>query len=368
MKVFQAIHKYNPYIPHFESRYDVSSMSFDEHLKALINDRFYASHILKPMLDFSKDAFYTIWDYDVLQLKWAKEKGWNETDLKKILYAQIEDFKPDVFYTTASDDYGAKELDTNIDDKIIRICWSAAPGRNEENYKPYHARLTNFPLDIRPYDEVGYRNFLFQPAHDPVMDSFAQNEDRPIDVFFYGQYERLAFKRRNKQLDELLKFKEKSNLNIEILLQYREEKTPVVKLPYLRWRWKKITHPPLIVRELSDKPTYGLELYKKISQSKIVFNAGVDFSKQFKVNMRNFEVLGCGAHLLSDEGIYPQNFEIGKHFSTYTDMTDFVKKVNTLLKEDERRVEIANSGHQMVKQSFSKEEQWHHFKKIVSEL
>ncbi len=83
MKVFQAMHKYIPYIPYFEKKYDVGSMSFEEHRKTLIEDRFYALHFLQPCLEMKGKGFYTMWDYEALQHKWAREKGWQEMDLKQ---------------------------------------------------------------------------------------------------------------------------------------------------------------------------------------------------------------------------------------------------------------------------------------------
>jgi hypothetical protein len=368
MRIFQAIHKYNPYIPAFEKKYNVSSMSFDEHIKTLIQDRFYASHILKPVLDFSRDVFYTIWDYEDLQLKWAREKGSQETDLKKILFAQIEEFQPDVFYNMSPVFFTKEELNLNLDPKIVRVCWSATPFYDEELFKLYKTRLTNLPTDVKPKSEVGFRSDLFQPAHDPAMNQFAMNKERPIDLFFYGQYSRLAFKRRNQQLDRLFEFKKASKLNIEILLQYKEESKPIIKAPYLRYRWRKTIYPPSIVRNLSGSPVYGRDLYQKISQSKIVFNAGVDFTKEYKVNMRNFEVLGCGAHMISDDGIYPKGFQKEVHFSTYKNMEDCIDKIEFLLENEDFRVSMAEKGHQMVKDTYTKEKQWNDFIEIIEAL
>ena len=75
------------------------------------------------------------------------------------------------------------------------------------------------------------------------MEEYANNTERPIDLLFYGQYAKSIFKTRNKQLDRLLAFKEESNYNIEILLQYFIEKEPVVNIPYIRRHWQKITYP-----------------------------------------------------------------------------------------------------------------------------
>lgn len=368
MKVFQALHKYAPYIPFFEQKYMVDALSFEEHRQLLIKDRFYGLHLLHPVLAGTAEGFYTLWDYEKLQYKWAEEKGWQERDLKKILYAQIEDYQPDVFYNMSPTFFSPEELKQSIDAKITKICWSASPFYDNDQFKAYKTRLTNFPGDIRPKSEVGFRSDLFQPAYDELMADYAANEKRPIDLFFYGQYAKAIFKRRNSQIDRLLELKASSDLNIEILLQYRVEKQPVVNIPYIRRYWQKIVHPDEQVRNLAGPPVFGLEVYKKISQSKIVFNAGVDFTKEHKVNMRNFEVLGCGAHMLSDEGIYPKGFVAGEHFTTYKNMDDCIQKIHQLLEQTEHRKEIAKAGHQMLLNEYTKVQQWEHFQQIIASL
>src|SRR5689334_23264301 len=112
MRVFQIIHSYEPYISRFESAYGISdgSHTFESHRQALINDRFYAAHILQPALNGASNAFYTMWDYPALQVKWARERGWLESDVKKILSAQIEEFKPDVFYNCSPIRFSASEI------------------------------------------------------------------------------------------------------------------------------------------------------------------------------------------------------------------------------------------------------------------
>jgi hypothetical protein len=368
MRIFQALHKYDPYIPHFEQKYQVQHLSFEEHVQTLLKDRFYALHLLKPVLERAPNAFYALWNYEALQYKWAEEQGWKERDLKKILYAQIEAFQPEVFYNMSPTFFELGELEQNLAPNIIRICWSASPFYENEQFKAYQTRLTNLPLDVRPASEMGFRSDLFQPAYDPAMEAYAANQERPIDLFFYGQYARAIFKRRNEQLDQLLEYQATSKHRIELHLQYRIEKEPVVNIPYVRRYWQKIKHPSELVRSRALPPVYGLDLYEKLGQSKLVFNAGVDFSKQYKVNMRNLEVLGCGAQMLSDEGIYPKHFEAGKHFSTYKNMPDFFQQLEYFLEQRQERMAIAKAGHEMVKTHYNKEQQWQHFQAIVASL
>jgi hypothetical protein len=367
MKVFQVLHIYPPYIPHFEKKYDVTSLSFEEHRKLLIQDRFYALHILEPCLNKEGGSFYTLWDYENLQLKWAKEKGLQETDLKKILLAQIEEIRPDIFYTFSPNRFTKTEVNS-LPTSLIKLCWSCAPGINDEVFKNYKTRLTNFPLDIKSKKEVGFRNDYFEPAYDPKMDNFSKNTERPIDLFFYGQYYEGSFKNRNEHLRKLIQFKQNSNLTIQFALQYTEKKEPVVNIPYIRRYLKKTVYPEKLIRSLSIPPLYGLDLYEKIAKSKIVFNAGVDFTKNYKVNMRNFEALGCGAHLISDEGIYSAGFEANKNFTTYHAIEEAIEKIKDLLENETQRIDMARRGHEMIKTTFSKETQWINFQKIIETL
>lgn len=374
MKIFQTFRKYDPYIPHFEKKYRIADkdLSFEEHKRLLIKDRFFATHILKPVLNIENSTLYTIWDYPSLQLKWAKEKGWNETNLKKILFAQIEDFNPDVFYTNSPISFEASEIKNIGSRNMIKCAWFASPEPVNFDLSVYHTRLTNFPLDIKDKSKVGFRSDYFNPSYDPEMDEFAESKDRPIDIFFYGQYVRNYFDIRNELIHQLIDLKKQENWNIRIALQYYME----YKIPHpnniftrrLMRYFKIIDFPSDSVRKNCISPYYGLDLYQELSKSKIVFNAAVDFSGVYKANMRNIESLGCGAHMISDDGIYPDGFAKGRDFSVYKSFDDFVEKARYFLNQREESEKIAKQGHNTVSTVFSKDAQWQSFQEIVSSL
>jgi len=376
MKVLQAIHSYKPYIPYFEDKYYVNKeeITFDVLKKLLLKDRFYASHLLNPVLNDSENGFYTMWDYPLFQEKWAESKGWNEKDLKKILFAQIEEFQPDVFYNFSPARFEPAEIKEGIADSIIKICWSAAPGINDEVFDIYKTRLTNLPSDIHSENKSGFRSDLFQPAHDPVMDQIKkETKKKEIDVFFYGQYAPAHFKVRNKIIDQLIDYKIKSKFKIELALSYTSKYKDdyLISRPYrLRklFRTKKLTHPSKKVIKNGVSQLYGLDLYEKIASSRIVFNAAVDFSGEYKVNMRNFESLGLGAHLISDDGIYPEGFVKGTHLSVYSSFSDFVKTTEYMLNNKLESQKIVNEGNRMIRTKFSKEKQWERFQEIVASV
>lgn len=371
MKVFQCFHKYDPYIPQFEKKYGIatSNLSYEEHRRLLLSDRFYATHILKPAIDFQPTAFFTLWNYPSLQLKWARENGWNETNLKKILFAQVEQFKPDVFYTGSPIKFDAREIMNIGGTRMIKIAWFATPEKNNIDFSVYNTRFTNLPSDIKEKSETGYRSDLFQPAYDPAMDKYADSIERPVDIFFYGQYVPGYFDIRNDLINKLVKLKQAKPWNIKIALQYSiQYKKPkpnnVLTRKFIRL-FNMIDFPPQDVRTNSEPPFFGLDLYQEISRSKIVFNAAVDFSGNYKVNMRNFEALGCGAHMLSDDGIYPEGLVKGRDFSVYKNFDDFIEKATYYLAHPDESKKIAMQGHETVSTVYSKEIQWERFQEIV---
>lgn len=377
MRVFQIIHKYGPYIPHFECKYDLADKNYEEHRNILINDRFYSPHILKPALNNEPSGFYTMWNNSSLQIKWAQERGWKETDLKKILFAQIEDFKPDVFYNCSPIYFSGKEIENISSAK--KIAWFASPEKKRIDFSVYNTRLTNYPVDVKEISEVGFRTDLFQPSVDPKMEEFAKSDERPIDILVYGQYFADSFKKRNEYIDRLVKLKESGNWNIKLGLQYdlRYKSLLPSIVPsrirnsrYAKWLRNEntIVYPDENIRNNSVKPFYGLDLYHEISNSKIVFNAAVDFSGEHKVNMRNIESLGCGAHMISDDGIYPEGLVKGRDFSVYDTFEDFVEKSTYFLNNSIESRKIAMQGHSTVVEKFGKDVQWERFQEIVADL
>ena len=106
--------------------------------------------------------------------------------------------------------------------------------------------------------------------------------------------------------------------------------------------------------EITKEPIFGKDLYDKIASSKIVVNLAIDFAKNYRGNMRCFETLGCGALLLTDTGIYPRHMVDGETIITFDDSQDAISKINDLLSNEEKRIRIATSGHNMVIKEYSK--------------
>ena len=104
MKFIQITHKYNPFIDYFEKKYNIVELNPDFRTlqRLLVHDGFYAPHILKPVFDDDENSFYIMWDYNRLQLTWAKENNYETNDLIEILGLQIKLFDPEVIYNMSA--------------------------------------------------------------------------------------------------------------------------------------------------------------------------------------------------------------------------------------------------------------------------
>ncbi len=368
MKVFQITHKYHPYIKYFEQKYGLENkpITFQEHIKLIIKDGYITCHLLEPFFKDSYSSFYTIYDYEVLQIKWAKESGYESTDLREILKLQIEKEKPDVIYNLSTHFIG-KDFFESLSFRPKLICWNADAGSIDKlNFKFYDVLLSSSVRAIEKYDNAR----LFHPSYEPFMDSF-KNKTKQYDLVFYGQYDNGLFKERKEYLDHLVNFCLKKKLSFKFCLMFKETKTPLInrrflwKLPFLQ----KFDPPKRISKHFSP-PVFGKDIYELISSSKIVFNisGGINEFGNYKFNNRIFETLGVGTFMLSDEGTYPEHMESGVHFETYKDLNDLTDKIEYFLSHDEEREAIAEEGNKMIKDFYSKENQWRKFQELINEI
>jgi len=87
-----------------------------------------------------------------------------------------------------------------------------------------------------------------------------------------------------------------------------------------------------------------MDMAQLYSGAKIGFN----YSLNNDINMRMFEILSCGAFLLtnaiSDNG-FAEIIEEGRHLITYKDRRDLFAKIDYYLKNSHARARIAEEGH-----------------------
>ncbi len=360
MQLFQNSGIYPSYRPRMEA-IARGAVTFAARRQAFLGDRSGACHFLKPVLDGDATAFFTNADDAPLQKMWAAEHGLPAAaPLETILLAQIEHHRTEVFYNMDPVRFQSDFVRRLPGCVRKTIAWRAAPSPRMD-FSAYSAIVCNFPAILSGYRNMGWRAEYFSPAHDPVMDNFAANDDRPIDVLFVGGYSR-HHQRRAQVLEAIARLGDRYTVRLHLdrsRLNRLAESPLGLLLPLQRHKR------PKAIKAIATGPIFGLDLYRALSQSKIVLNAAVDMAGDERGNMRCFEVLGCRAAMVSDAGKYPTEMDSDHSMIKYTDPDSVASIVEDYLRDDAQRSAIAERGFQIMRTRYSKQRQWTEFCALV---
>lgn len=361
MRVFQNSGIYRAYFKRLRKLRE-SRHGFGAWTQAFLDDRFGAAHFLQPVLSGDPAAFFTNGDDEAAQRLWASEQGLaSGTSLEDILLAQIEHHRTEVFYNLDPLRYGS-DFVRKLPGCVRRsLAWRAAPSPGAD-FAAYDLMLCNFPTILESYRERGWRCAYFAPAHDPVMDSYAANIYRPVDVLFVGGYTR-HHKRRAELLEAVAALTNQYNIRLHL---DSSRLTRLAESPIGRLLPLKKHRRPAKIRAIAEGGIFGLNFYEALSQAKIVLNGAIDMAGNDRGNMRCFEAMGCGAALLSDEGNYPEGMVSGSTMLTWKTPTHAVQQIHTLLRDGSIRPRLAQAGHEMLLDNYSKSHQWQKFVRLAS--
>ncbi|MEO1950453.1 glycosyltransferase [Thioclava sp.] len=338
-----------------------SKSSFKALRDKFLDERYGASHMLKPVLERASDAFFTNGDDEDLQRAWAREHGMKpQSSLEDILLAQIEEHRTEVFYNLDPIRYPSRFLKRLPGSVRRSLCWRAAPSGSVD-FGDYDLILNNFPSILEGYERIGWKGAYFFPAHDPEFTRYAANESRPVDVVFVGGYTQYHATRA-AVLETVAE--QAGSLNIIYYLD-KSRMAALAETP-LGWVGPLARHKrPRAIRKVSQPPVFGRAFYDALSKARIVLNGAIDMAGQDRGNMRCFETMGAQACLVSDVGNYPEGMEDGKTARFYETPQDAVRIVQTLIETGEDR-SIAGAGYDMVRSVYSKERQWERFQELAS--
>ena len=314
--------------------------SFKTQITRFLEQRYGALHFLAPVLSGEDTAFFTNGDDEVLQRTWAREMGMSgKVGLADVLLAQIESHRTEVFYNLDPIRYGS-DFARKLPGCVRKtVAWRNIP-TPLAYFGAYDVTVCNSPTLLKKYQGFGWRAAYFSPAHDPIMNQYAANNDRPIDLLFVGGYSRHHM-RRAAALEAVASLR--NTYRIEFCLA-RSRFTRLTESPlgYLApvGKYRRPSH----IRAVSSDPVYGRDLYSSISRAKIVLNGAIDMSGDDRGNMRCFESMGCRGLLLSDEGVYPAGMVGGRTLVTYQSPADLVVKLRELLQAPDVMMEHCPGG------------------------
>jgi hypothetical protein len=355
MRLFQNVITYPNFRPLISER-NLTAKNYAERITNFIDSCFINLHILKPVLERSADAFLAIGDLPDTQQAWARENGMREdTPLDEILLAQIEAHRTDIFYNwdpLRFDSSFVRRLPGHVKHSLA---WHASPGPHLD-FGAYDRVLNNFPGILRQFEALGLKTGWFAPAHDPIMDDYRLNSDRPFDVVFVGGYSRHHIK-RVAVLDAVARRHPdwKIAYYLDTSLYGRIADSPIGFF----WPLSKVRRPKA-VREVAQAPLFGRDMYRALSRAKIVLNGAIDMAGVERGNLRCWEAMGLGALLVSDAGTYPEGMEAGRNFLAYEGPEQAAQQIAFALNGGED-VTMAAAGCEMIRTRYSKERQWQAF-------
>lgn len=362
MRLFQASGVYPTYLSRRRSQGHQVAATFKAQIADYLDDCFGGAHTLEPVLKGDDTAFFTIGNDEVLQRTWAREMGMRtKASLADILLAQIEAHRTEVFYNLDPIRYG-NDFVSKLPGCVRKVvAWRNAPSPVVDMGE-YDLIVCNSASILKRYEKCGWNAAYFTPAHDPAMDKYAGNDDRPIDVLFVGGYSRYHT-RRATVLEAVASLRDRYRIEFCLetsrFTQLAESPLGYI-LPVSKYRR------PKDIRAVSHQSVFGRDMYALISKSKIVLNGAGDMEGEDRGNMRCFESMGCGSLLFSDEGVYPEGMVGGNTLITYRYPADVVSQLNELLKAPQIISSIAGAGYKMIRNRYSKEQQWSAFKALVS--
>ncbi len=360
MRLFQNSGVYPAYLPRLR-RLSEGCANFEALVETFLGDRYGAAHFLLPVLNRDPSAFFTNGDDELLQRQWAQEQGMpRSATLETILLAQIEHHRTEVFYNIDPMRYGSDFVRKLPGGVKKSIAWRAAPSPGAD-FGAYDLVVCNFLGILESYRQHGWHAEYFSPAHDPEMDNYAANTDRPIDVLFVGGYSR-HHRRRAEILEAVVR--QCKGMNLVFHLD-RSRLTRLAESPLGRLLPLSKHRRPQDIRDVTSEPVFGRDLYTALSKAKIVLNGAVDMAGIDRGNMRCFEAMGCGALMVSDQGNYPEGMVDGETMLTYSDPQQVARVIKTALSSPERVVALATKGCQIMRTCYNKELQWGAFQQLV---
>ncbi|WP_375227384.1 glycosyltransferase family protein [Roseobacter sp. S98] len=378
MKIFQCIHKYAAHIPQFEARWNIDDTStFSEIQSSLIQDGYASVYRLIPSDTYRGAAvFFTVWDYERMQLAWARENGCPETNMNEIRIAQFEAFRPDVVYDMSP--WVSTEFAVRLKQMFQGpvIAWNSFPKLDTPPANDtYDAFVSNYRPFVEFWRKSGNPALELQPGIDEAWLNSKPTPfgDRKYELMHYGQVSQVHLRRtelicqvHEQARDQNIDFHvfgtavKKYRMNSLCRKMLRRGLTP----PEFAVAW-----PSREVRQLLNEPLFGANLYDAIRSSKAVMNTYIDASVTFHSNMRIFETLGHGTLLLAPRGgAYPEGLVEGSDIMVFEDVDGLVDLVRRIGRDPDRYEELGSAIQKRVGENFGKDRQFETFAHFVEQL
>jgi len=254
-------------------------------------------------------------------LKSLRCDGW----IEDIVAAQIKHYKPDVLINFAMDSIPGSSLFAVKEQGGLLVGWGEPPALlAKRNWRDYDLVLAPSEGVVDIFRSMGVKADLLRYAFEPRVSSETPQElVKPVPVSFVGSIWKTHAAR--SQLLEMLCTKLGQDMFI--------------------WSPGIDDSTPVSIRQRYQGASWGADVFKKLSASKVTVNCHIDIAGSFADNMRLFEATGVGCMLITDwkENLH-RIFEIGKEVVAYRTPEECTELIQYYLTHDQERQVIARAG------------------------
>jgi spore maturation protein CgeB len=386
LRLLKITTNYPDYLERFYSqRPGLADQPYVAQHTALMTDSFgWADFWSVALRGFGYEANEVITNAAPMQKRWAIENGITcdgSNPLLEITVAQVEAFQPDVLfvndYVTFTSAF-LKELKVKCPSIRLVLGWCGAPYPDPSVFYEYDIVLSCIPEFVRHFREEGHNCHHINHAFDQRILTRIDPSLSPTTDFsfigsvikqdkFHSERERLLLnlvnntkiqiwseivqplsrERRSVALRQraydAVQMAERLGISRKLL-----STVPLIQKPT---RWK--SRPDLSqyvddrIARRARRPLFGLSMFQKLRDSKVVLNTHIDVSPISASNMRLYEGTGVGTCLLTDwKANLSKLFEPDVEVVTYRSSEECAEKVEYLLAHDSERRSIAIAGQQ----------------------
>ncbi len=272
------------------------------------------------------DCIDVIANHGGLAQLWAEERRMTDWTLKSVLVAQIAEYQPDIIFMQDLSFLAPAELRALKRNHILAGQCSC-PMPSVDRIQQFDLLLTSFPHYVDHFSVMGVAAHYVPLAFDETMLNRVKSEtagERIHDCVFIGGVGTPSH----------------WNYGMQVLDAIARE-IPTSKFWGYGYELLPDSSP---IRQNWQGPAWGLDMYKILAQSKIVINRHGEVAQNYANNMKMFESTGMAAALVTDYKNNLRDFFNGDEVIGYTSPSGAVSVVKELLRDEETRRSVANSG------------------------
>lgn len=367
----------------YNEHFSLGAQDYSVQHKILIDDFYGSSNFWTTAFD--KLNYVTtdiIANADFLQTAWAREndvayddKNW----IFEIAAAQIKQFRPDILlvadYSTFTSAF-LRSIRRECPSIRMILGWCGAPYADASVFNEWDVVLSCIPELVTEFKNQGHQSFHINHAFAPrILEKLDRDLPVKTDFAFTGsvlKHNKFHLEREQILL-ELIKYtnlqvcsdiaqpsekerrgvllKQKAYAALQTARRAGVPQSVLEKMPLLGKAagWKE---PPVLSQYVDQRiarraksPVFGLKMFQRLAQSRVVLNTHIDVSPSSASNMRLFEATGVGTCLLTDwKENLAELFEPDAEVLTYRTAEECAEKVKYILEHESQRREIAVAG------------------------